>query len=99
MRDAADQVFVLFPDCAPDRHIIKATVEQPAHRHMRLERRNCLTDAGERGLHLVRFRDKIWRSAAEQAMIQDTAVLWRDTQHGQGAIAWHERLIQRAYFH
>ena len=58
---------------------------------MRFERHNCLTDAGQRGLHFLRFRDKIGRGAAEQAMIQDTAVLGSEAEHGQGAIARHER--------
>jgi hypothetical protein len=75
MRDPTHQMLLLFPNRAPNRHIVKATVEQPRDRHLVLERRNGLAYGRERALHFVWFADETGCLAADQAMVQDPTVL------------------------
>jgi hypothetical protein len=90
MSDPADDVLLLLPDRSPDRHIVKAAIQQPGDLFAGLEFRQCLTHRREHRLHLRRFTDEAGFLATQHFLVENTATLGRDTDHGEGAIARHE---------
>ncbi len=66
-------MLLLFPNRAPHRDIIKAAVQQPGHRLVHFEPRQCLTHRLKRPLHLGWLTDKIGRLTTKEPMIQQAA--------------------------